>query len=118
MSHLMFSMNSTISSSTSMNLNKLTIINWCVFCCCWDLEEITIPDSVKEIDFGGFADCYRLKSIVIPESVTRLGDAAFADCRRLTSVHFKGSLPEMGEMVFDNCPLLNKDFLDSYEKNK
>ena len=98
--------------------NKITTIDCAVFCCCWDLEEITIPDSVTEIDFAAFAFCYNLKEVEIPESVTRLGDAAFAGCRSLTSVHFKGSKPEMGQDVFADCDLLNKDFLDSYEKNK
>lgn len=41
------------------------------------LENIIIPDGVREIGTSAFAGCYQLKEVILPESVIRIGDNAF-----------------------------------------
>ena len=53
---------------------------------CYSLTEITLPDSVTEIQKMAFSNCTALKSIVIPESVQVIGKQAFAICTSLTDV--------------------------------
>jgi len=49
-----------------------------------DIEEITIPVRIKEIDDYTFADCEKLTKIFIPDSVTEIGYLAFSGCKSLT----------------------------------
>lgn len=54
------------------------------------LEEIIIPDSVKEIEGAAFRGCTALKRVVIPDSVTLIRNYAFAGCTSLEHIE----LPE------------------------
>jgi len=44
----------------------------------FDLESVTIPDTVTAIGDQAFASCYRIASITIPEGVTTIGEGAFS----------------------------------------
>ena len=46
------------------------------FFCCEELESITIPDSIKEIDKLAFTGCRKLTSIEIPTDC-KVADNAF-----------------------------------------
>ena len=50
------------------------------------ITELTVPDSVTNIEEGAFSGCTGLTSIVIPDSVTSIGYSAFSGCTGLTSV--------------------------------
>lgn len=50
------------------------------------IEEITIPDTVKNIGNYSFSSCASLKSVNLPASVIYLGKSAFAECGSLSSV--------------------------------
>lgn len=52
------------------------------------IKNVTIPQSVKSIDYATFAFCVRLKTINVPESVTKIGEHAFAD---VANVNYGGS---------------------------
>ena len=54
---------------------------------------ITIPTSVRSINYGAFASCKRLTSITIPLSVTSIGYLAFNDCTSLTSITVSANNP-------------------------
>ncbi len=49
------------------------------------IDSITIPDTVTEIDDGAFADCH-ITSLTISDSVISIGNDAFIGCDRLESV--------------------------------
>ena len=62
-----------------------------------------IPDGIKEICGGAFADCRSLTSIMIPKSVTSIGDYAFSGCSGLTSVTIPNSVTSIGDSAFSGC---------------
>ncbi len=61
--------------------NGVTKISFDAFSNCWNITEVTIPDSVIMID-----SCTSLTSIHIPASVTKIGLGALARCPRLTNI--------------------------------
>ena len=47
-----------------------------MFCDCYSLSEITIPDSVTYISDYAFLECTSLKSLTISDNVTQIGEKA------------------------------------------
>ena len=88
-----------------------------------DLESITIPSSVREIDREAFHMCKNLKTIKLPTGVelyrrvfkfsglesielkdVKLQDSSiFYNCKQLKSVTIKGNTPVIPDWTFANC---------------
>jgi hypothetical protein len=60
--------------------DTVTDIDDYAFYYCENLTDVTIPDSVSRIGEGAFYLCTGLQEIEIPDSVTFIGDYAFVDC--------------------------------------
>ena len=94
-----------IDESINYDINSITIPNSVeiigerVFEFCESLTSITIPDSVKEIGEGAFAYS-GIKSIIIPNGVLTIKKNAFALCESLISITIPDSVKEIGESVF------------------
>ncbi|MBP3321407.1 MAG: leucine-rich repeat protein, partial [Clostridia bacterium] len=73
-----------------------------VFYGCYDLTNITIPDSVTSIGDYAFYHCYGLISITIPGSVTSIGEYAFYDCDGMSVAICEG-VKSIGEYAFGSC---------------
>ncbi len=52
---------------------------------------VSMPDSIKTIDNGAFADCTNLRSVTIPKNVTSLGYSVFINCNNLSSITIYGN---------------------------
>ncbi len=78
------------------------------FSSCNSLTSITIPDSVKSIEYSAFDGCSSLESITIPSSVTSIGESAFRYCTQLQSVTFEpnSKLESIGGYAFKDCSSL------------
>lgn len=63
------------------------------------IENIEIPDKVKEIDDFAFKNCKYTTNIKIPKSVKRIGNAAFSGCRRLKTIEISYDLENIGDKV-------------------
>ena len=91
---------------------------------CFNLKEITLPDTINQIGEYAFSNCPQLEKIEIPSNVTSIRNYAFANCNSLTEITLPKNINNLGNHVFDNCTLtkatipakvLNKMVLDNIE---
>ncbi len=59
-----------------------------------NITSVTLPDTVKKIDWFAFADCAKLSRIAIPSSVDEIGYDAFGGCKSLVIYTSNGSFAE------------------------
>ena len=110
-----------------------------VFQNCKNLKEVTIPESVTEIESHAFescsalneivlpsklksicVDCFSfsgLKSIVIPDEVTTLQFDAFQCCKKLKTATIGRSVKNIDETTFIDCSALEKVIFTSPKLN-
>ena len=71
---------------------------------CYQLTDITIPNSVKKIGRYAFYKCYSLRKITLPNSLETIDDGAFNNCNGLqwTSIVIPNSVVKIGEFAFSN----------------
>lgn len=77
----------------------IEVINASAFDMC-DAESVTIPNSVKSIEFFGFGGCTNLKSVKLPEGLKVIEAFAFAFCEELGPVIIPKSVESIGGDVF------------------
>lgn len=82
--------------------NTIKIIGRGAFADMLSLESIEIPDGVIEIKPFAFYACYSLTEIIVPSSVRRIGEYAFAGCKNLRRVKICEGVVEIGGAVFSN----------------
>lgn len=86
-----------------------------------NLEEISIPESVKKIEKNAFANCFNLKKIIFSQGLEEISDGAFYGCSNLEEVILPEGLTFIGEEAFKYCYRLNKiqfpESLVTIEKN-
>lgn len=87
----------TIESSISYKDKNYTVtkIAMWAFNKCNSLTEVTIPNTVIEIDYQAFYYCPNLKKVTIHEGVKTIGQTAFIGCTQLTSITIPGTVTEM-----------------------
>ena len=84
--------------------NGVEVIDDCAFYDC-RLEQIVIPNTVKEIGESAFGYSYNLRSIVIPNSVVKMKTGAFESCHRLESILLSNSLKEIPSFAFSTTAI-------------
>lgn len=80
----------TVSIPSEIEGKPVTRVERYSFENCYELEKVTIPNSVTEIGSRAFFDCSNLKNITIPESVIDIGYHA---CGYLRSAYGSGDIP-------------------------
>ena len=73
-----------------------------LFADCIRLEDIEIPISVSKIGISAFYNC-SLQEMTIPNGVKNIGDYAFNGCNNLVSIKFLSRIDSIGEGVFQRC---------------
>ncbi|MBQ8204777.1 MAG: leucine-rich repeat protein [Alistipes sp.] len=81
---------------------NLKTINPYAFSECFNMQSITIPNSVAQIGHYAFYDCYNITKFIIPDSVTSIGNYAFM-YNRLSNVSIPDSVVVIGEGAFSYC---------------
>jgi len=70
-----------------------------------EIESVTMPDGLKEIDGYAFALCKNLNIVNIPEGVTDIGENAFFATFALTEIELPKSLETLGINAFNASAL-------------
>ena len=68
-----------------------------------DLEQVTIPNSVTNIEEHAFALCHHLRAIVIPDSVETIGNFAFYKCYDVERIEIGSGARTIGNWAFGEC---------------
>lgn len=66
---------------------------------CSDLQELILPDSLRDIDTAAFRYCAPLTTLNLPAGLSYIGDDAFVDSS-ITEFVFLGAPPELGGAPF------------------
>ena len=69
----------------------------------YEVEEISIPNTIADIGNYQFYGFNSLEKVEIPSSVTNIGSSAFAVCRKLTTINIPDSVISIGEKAFEYC---------------
>ena len=82
-----------------------------------DFTEVTIPQTIREINEEAFAYCHGITSIQIPKDVTEIAPSTFIDCRELQKVYYSktdgtpsttnNKITRFGDHAFDSCVKLD-----------
>ena len=65
-----------------------------------DIESVTIPDTVMEIQKYAFSGCQNLKEVTIPEGVRTIGVNAFWNCKNLKTINLPTTLKSVDWNAF------------------
>jgi hypothetical protein len=79
----------------------------------YDLESVTIPNSVISIRTTAFKSCTSLKSIVLPSNLSVFDWSVFAYCKELKSVTFPSTITKIPAWTFEGCRTLESIFIPS-----
>lgn len=93
--------------STSLNYIDEYAYGECGF------SQITLPESLANIQAGAFINNDFLQEIILPERLQGLGSAAFENNSKLESVTFHTAIETMtiGNNAFNQCSILNKVYI-------
>lgn len=67
------------------------------------LKSISIPKSVKKLDWCSFWFCENLTAVKLSNGIKNLGGYTFDGCHRLKSINIPPSVTELQERVFAGC---------------
>lgn len=90
----------------------VTDIDWRAFEDSYMLEEIIIPESVKEIGMSAFELCLQLKSVIISGMVQVINPYTFSQCESLESVTVPESVRYISDNAFRGCTALKDIYVD------
>lgn len=65
-----------------------------------DVEEVILPDTVKEIGDSAFYGCKSLKTIELPEGLEKLGPMCFHSCEGLEEITIPSTVKEVGGALY------------------
>lgn len=128
-----FAGNELLKKLTFEDGSQLVSMDTNVFDGCTSLEEVELPESIKEIPNYTFSGCSSLAKITmsnsitaigvgaffscpivfdIPETVIEIGDFSFADSG-LRSIFITSRITSIGKQAFRDCTMLDEVIFDS-----
>lgn len=72
------------------------------------LLKVNIPEGVAEIGAWSFSHCESLKKIIIPNSVMTIRNFAFIYCKQLTDINIPNTITLLQEGIFSYCSSLRE----------
>lgn len=76
------------------------------FANCKELTELRLPATIDRIGFGVFYNCMALEHMNLPEVIRAIPAYAFYQCHNLKDFSFPSSLKHIGEWAFVGCSSL------------
>lgn len=92
---------------------KVTVIGTSVFHNNREIESVTIPDSIKEIQDYAFASCKNLKNVKMSKNIEILGTNSFYYCSSLESFEFLPTLKQIDVYAFSASGLKSIEIPES-----
>ena len=80
--------------------NSVTELETTIFSNCTSLQSVVLPDRLTEIPQDMFHKCSSLKEIQIPSTVTSIGSSAFMSTSSLTECELPAGLESLGAYSF------------------
>lgn len=84
---------------------EVKTIDW-TFHGCDNLKNIELPDTIKEMEMGAFAECKNLKHIKLPQNLTVLSPLIFHMCTSLQEITLPDNMQSIAPYAFDECSSL------------
>lgn len=76
---------------------------------CFDLERISMQDSVISIGANAFWSCEKLTEVNMPDTITYIGDLAFGECEALVNINIPDSVIYIGEGAFSGTGIYDDE---------
>lgn len=90
-------------SLETIDLGSVITIGIQVFQNCNSLKELTLPNSVTQIDARAFMLCENLETIVFGDNLESIGEYAFNGCTSLKTLSLTKNIKVLGECAFIRC---------------
>ena len=74
-------------------------------------KDVTVPDRIRVIDDGAFAENTVVEKITLPGTIERIGLASFGACASLKEINFPEGLRSIGSFAFAYCLELREAIL-------
>jgi len=78
-------------------------INSRAFCGCKNLFTINLPENIKDIGVAAFEDCTNLQTFTIPNSVKEIKTRTFKGCKNLKTLYVPKGFNHFGSESFKDC---------------
>ena len=75
---------------------------------CDNLQSVTLPESLEEIDIRAFQLCKSLNNLNLPTGLDSIGNQAFQACFSLTAISIPNSVKKIGWSAFLGDSVLTK----------
>ena len=85
----------------------------CAFQNRWDIETVTLPESLQHIEDNAFSHCGNLSAVTFGSGLKTIGSRAFENCTHLRSLTLPEGLESLGEYAFNSCESLEMVTLPS-----
>lgn len=78
-----------------------------------NIEEVSIPGTIRTIGIRSFSKCSNLRNLVIQDGLEVIEKSAFSNCEKLERIKFPATLKSIEENAFCNCTSLNEVVIPS-----
>lgn len=73
-----------------------------------EIQELILPDSLRELNTGEFQNCVNLKQARLPGYLRNVASEAFRGCTSLKEIVIPGNVTTMNHAAFQDCVSLEK----------
>ena len=78
-----------------------------------EIQSVTIPESVTNIEDAAFFHCTNLNTIILPPNLVAIDSNAFSNCFQLKTVNIPKSVKFIGKNAFKNTAIKSIEFPNS-----